>query len=169
MALGPLACSGSILSRKLTSNPHHPRCSMHTTLPRMCCNISAMRSCALSPSQTAGSLLRDRRTACLASRCRTQSAPRRTPLRLQCLGNSHKVAAGVVSDNNIETIDARDAEAVHLPASEGLASGLHIKNHEIARLKLDLESTLLDLDVYTVSPAHALDCRASCLDCIAQR
>ena len=94
--------------------------------------------------------LRHRRAACDTGRCRNHTVQRGTPLRLQCLGGSQPVGAGVVSESNVETIDAVDVEALNLPASDSVAGSLRLKNHEIERLSLDLKSQMLGLEVLTV-------------------
>lgn len=55
-----------------------------------------------------------------------------------------------MSESDIETIDAVDVEALHLPASDSIAGSLRLKNHEIERLSLDLKSQMLGLEVLTV-------------------
>ena len=139
----------------LTSNSHLPGCLLNTASPRRCFRRVLAQANSPRLTQIAGPSLRHRRAACLTSRCSNQVAQRRTHLRLKCLGNAHQVGAGAVSESSIEVIDAVDVEALQLPASESLAGGLHLQNHEIERLSLDLKSQMLGLEVLTVSEQHS--------------
>lgn len=161
MVLDPCALSGSTMSSNFTSNTHHPGCLLNTASPRRCFIIPCVQSNSPRLTHIACNSLRHKRAACLTSRCTNQVAQRRTHLRLKCLGNAQQAGAGVVSESNMEVIDAVDVEALQLPPTESLAGGLHLKNHEIERLSLDLKSQMLDLEVLTVSLAPAYDSRAN--------
>lgn len=137
------------MSSILAGNLHQPACMLSKASARGCRTTTLTRVVAWHANQTSGCLLRQRRRA-VTSRCRSHYAQRRTSLRLQCLGGSQSIGAGVVSETNMETIDAVDVEVLHLPATDSVAGSLRLKNHEIERLSLDLKSQMLGLEVLTV-------------------
>ena len=123
---------------------------LSNSVRRGCRASTLARQNARHATRIYGCPLRQRRAACDTGRCKIHTVQRSTPLRLQCLGGSQPVRAGVVSESDIETIDAVDVEALHLPASDSIAGSLRLKNHEIERLSLDLKSQMLGLEVLTV-------------------
>lgn len=138
------------MSSTSASNIHQPACMLSKTV-RPGCRLSTLaRLNARHVAHVSCCPLRHRRAACDTGRCRNHTIQRGTPLRLQCLGGSQPVGAGVVSESNVETIDAVDVEALNLPASDSVAGSLRLKNHEIERLSLDLKSQMLGLEVLTV-------------------
>lgn len=138
------------MSSTSASNIHQPAWTLRQTVRRGCRTSTLARVNAKHIARISGCPLRQRRGACDTSHCRTYTVHRRTLLRLQCLGGAQPARAGVVSDSNIETIDAVDVEALYLPATDTVAGSLRLKNHEIERLSLDLKSQMLGLEVLTV-------------------
>ena len=138
------------MSSTSASNLHQPTCLLSKSVRRGCRASTMARLNARRVIHISGCPLRQRRAACDTGRCKIHTVQRGTPLRLQCLGGSQPVGAGFVSESNIETIDAVDVEALHLPASDSVAGSLRLKNHEIERLSLDLKSQMLGLEVLTV-------------------
>ena len=138
------------MSSTSASSTHQPACMLSNRV-RLGCRASTLaRLNARHATHNCGCPLRQRRAACDTGRCKILTVQRGTPLRLQCLGGSQPVGAGVVSESDIETIDAVDVEALHLPTSDSIAGSLRLKNHEIERLSLDLKSQMLGLEVLTV-------------------
>lgn len=146
-----LSKSGSIMSSNLTGNLQQPACMLSKAAGRGCRATTLTRVISRHANQMSGCPLRQRRRAVYDTRqCRSHCVQRRSPLRLHCLGGSQPIGAGVVSESNIETIDAVDVEVLHLPATDSVAGSLRLKNHEIERLSLDLKSQMLGLEVLTV-------------------
>ena len=145
------SASDSIMPSNLTGNPHQPACMLSKGPGRSCRATTLTRVMSRHANHISGCPLRQRRKAVYdTSQCRSHCVQRRTPFRLQCLGGSQPRGAGVVSESNIETIDAVDVEVLQLPASDSVAGSLRLKNHEIERLSLDLKSQMLGLEVLTV-------------------
>lgn len=138
------------MSSTSASNIPQPAWTPSKTVRRGCRISSLACVDARQVARISGCPLRQRRGACDTSQCRTHTVHRRTLLRLQCLGGAQPARAGVVSESNIETIDAVDVEALYLPATDTVAGSLRLKNHEIERLSLDLKSQMLGLEVLTV-------------------
>ncbi|KAL3142507.1 hypothetical protein ABBQ38_002831 [Trebouxia sp. C0009 RCD-2024] len=146
-----LSKSGSIMSSNLTGNLQQPACMLSKAAGRGCRATTLTRVISRHANQMSGCPLRQRRRAVYDTRqCRSHCVQRRSPLRLHCLGGSQPIGAGVVSESNIETIDAVDVEVLHLPATDSVAGSLRLKNHEIERLSLDLKSQMLGLEVLTM-------------------